>query len=104
MSVADSQRAHVPAQRADMTMTTVVLGFFSVMVAKELRRRHRKWPYLASTLLLTLLVMAPRLPGPGLAQRRPRRAACWASPGRPSSAWPTGQRALRPLLRRRGLR
>ncbi len=43
---------------APMTFATVVLGFFSVMVAKELRRRHRRWPYLASTLLLTLLAMA----------------------------------------------
>jgi hypothetical protein len=43
---------------APMTLTTVVIGFFTVMVAKELRRRHRKWPYLVATLLLTLLVMA----------------------------------------------
>jgi undecaprenyl-diphosphatase len=28
------------------------------MVAKELRRHHRKWPYLASGLLLTLLLIA----------------------------------------------
>lgn len=43
---------------APMTLSTVVLGFFAIMVAKELRRRHRKWPYLAATLLLTLLVIA----------------------------------------------
>jgi hypothetical protein len=41
-----------------MTMVTVVLGFFTIMVAKELRRHHRKWPYLAFTLLMTLLFMA----------------------------------------------
>jgi membrane protein DedA with SNARE-associated domain len=41
-----------------MTMTTVVLGFFSIMVAKELRRRSRQWPYLATALLLTLLLLA----------------------------------------------
>jgi len=53
---AGETRTFLPS--APMTLTTVVLGFFSVMVAKELRRRHRKWPYLASTLLLTLLIMA----------------------------------------------
>jgi membrane protein DedA with SNARE-associated domain len=41
-----------------MTMTTVVLGFFSIMVAKELRRRSRQWPYLATALSLTLLLLA----------------------------------------------
>lgn len=41
-----------------MTLATVVLGFFCVMVAKELHRRHRKWPYLASGGLLTLLLIA----------------------------------------------
>lgn len=54
--IADQNFTFLPS--APMTMTTVVLGFFSVMVAKELRRRHRKWPYLASGLLLTLLVIA----------------------------------------------
>lgn len=46
------------APSAALTLSTVVLGFFSVMVAKELRRRHRKWPYLASGTLLTLLMTA----------------------------------------------
>jgi membrane protein DedA with SNARE-associated domain len=43
---------------AALTLTTVVLGFFAVMVARELRRNHRKWPYLASSLLLVLLLLA----------------------------------------------
>lgn len=43
---------------APLTLATVVIGFFTVMVAKELRRRHRKWPYLVATVLLTSLVMA----------------------------------------------
>lgn len=43
---------------AQLTLATVVIGFFTVMVAKELRRRHRKWPYLVATVLLTSLVMA----------------------------------------------
>jgi membrane protein DedA with SNARE-associated domain/membrane-associated phospholipid phosphatase len=41
-----------------LTLCTVVLGFFSVMVAGELRERHRKWSYMASALLLTLLLLA----------------------------------------------
>ncbi len=56
LEVAPTSQAYLPS--APMTLATVVIGFFSVMVAKELRRRHRKWTYLASTLLLTLLVIA----------------------------------------------
>ncbi|NIP18252.1 MAG: hypothetical protein GWM87_08930 [Xanthomonadales bacterium] len=43
---------------AALTLATVVLGFFSVMVARELRRRHRKWPYLAASTLLVLLLLS----------------------------------------------
>ncbi len=41
-----------------LTMTSVVLGFFSIMVAKELKRRSRQWVYLASAFLLSLLFLA----------------------------------------------
>lgn len=41
-----------------LTMTTVVLGFFAIMVAKELQRSHRQWPYLVTALLLSLLLLA----------------------------------------------
>jgi membrane protein DedA with SNARE-associated domain len=41
-----------------MSLATVVLAFFAIMVARELRRRHRQWPYLAAALILTLLVLA----------------------------------------------
>jgi hypothetical protein len=41
-----------------MTLATVVVGFFAVMVARELRRRARKWPYFIGTLLLTLLLVS----------------------------------------------
>lgn len=51
-----AEQVYLPS--APMTMVTVVLGFFSIMVAKELKRHHRKWPYLAFTLLLTLLLIA----------------------------------------------
>lgn len=47
---------YVPS--AALTLSTVVLGFFSVMVAREIKESHRKWPYLASALLLTLLALA----------------------------------------------
>jgi len=43
---------------AAMTLATVVLGFYAVMIAGELRRRKRKWPYVITGLLLTVLVLA----------------------------------------------
>ncbi len=52
------ENEHVYIPSAHLTLATVVLGFFSVMVAKELKRQHRKWPYLAATVLLTLLLFA----------------------------------------------
>jgi len=36
----------------------VVLTFFAVMEATELRRKHRQWPYLAAALILLLLGMS----------------------------------------------
>ncbi|NND45862.1 MAG: phosphatase PAP2 family protein [Xanthomonadales bacterium] len=47
---------YVPS--AALTLSTVVFGFFSVMVAREIKEKHRKWPYLASALVLTLLALA----------------------------------------------
>ena len=41
-----------------LSLTTVVLGFFTIMVAKEIRRSHRHWPYLVAGSLLILLFMA----------------------------------------------
>ena len=41
-----------------LAFTTVVTGFFAVMVARELPRRSRKWPYLASALMVSLLGFA----------------------------------------------
>jgi hypothetical protein len=43
---------------AALTLSTVVLGFFSVMLAGEVREQHRKWSYMATALLLTLLLLA----------------------------------------------
>ncbi len=47
---------HVPS--AALTLATVVLGYFAVMVAREIKRRKRKWPYVIIGLLLSLLVLA----------------------------------------------
>jgi membrane protein DedA with SNARE-associated domain/membrane-associated phospholipid phosphatase len=47
---------HVPS--AALTLATVVLCFFAVMVAREIKRRQRKWPYVIIGLLLSLLVLA----------------------------------------------
>jgi membrane protein DedA with SNARE-associated domain/membrane-associated phospholipid phosphatase len=41
-----------------LTLCTVVLGFFSVMVAGEIAEKQRKWSYMVSALLLTLLLLA----------------------------------------------
>jgi len=43
---------------AALTLVTVVLGYFAVMVAREIARRKRKWPYVIVGLLLSLLVLA----------------------------------------------
>lgn len=43
---------------AAMSLTTVVLTFFAVMEASELKRKHRQWPYLAAALILLLLGMS----------------------------------------------
>lgn len=38
-----------------ITMATIVLGFFALMIARELPGRRRVWPYLLGGLLVTLL-------------------------------------------------
>ena len=43
---------------AALTLATVILGYFAVMIARELKRRRRKWPYMAAGLLLVLLLLA----------------------------------------------
>jgi len=43
---------------AALTLATVVLGYFAVMIARELKRRKRKWPYVITGLLLSLLVLS----------------------------------------------
>lgn len=41
-----------------MSLTTVVFCFFAVLIAGEVRRKHRQWPYLAAGLILMLLLLA----------------------------------------------
>jgi len=41
-----------------VTMTTVVLGFFAVLIARELPGRRRVWPYLLAGVLTTLVGIA----------------------------------------------
>ena len=47
-----------PGPSPAMALTTVVLSFFAVMVAREFKRNHRQWPYLASGLMLAMLFVA----------------------------------------------
>jgi membrane protein DedA with SNARE-associated domain len=47
-----------PGPSSAMGLATVVLCFFAVMVAREFKRNHRQWPYLAAGLLLVLLLVA----------------------------------------------
>ena len=58
---------------AAMNLITVVLTFFAVMEAGELRRRYRQWPYIAAALLLILLTLSRTLPGYGVVERRTDR-------------------------------
>ena len=41
-----------------LVVSTVLFSFFAVMIAREVRRRRRQWPYLAAGLVLTLLILA----------------------------------------------
>lgn len=43
---------------AALTLATVVLGYFAVMTARELKRRKRKWPYVITGLLLSLMLLS----------------------------------------------
>lgn len=43
---------------AAMSLVTVTLTFFAVMEARELKRKHRQWPYLVAALLVVLLALA----------------------------------------------
>ncbi|MGA9574029.1 MAG: VTT domain-containing protein [Lysobacterales bacterium] len=56
VSEAEMKALHVPS--AALTLATVVLGYFAVMVAREIKRRKRKWPYVIVGLLLSLQVLA----------------------------------------------
>ena len=48
----------IPGPSSAMSLATVVLCFFAVMVAREFKRQHRQWPYLVAGLLLVMLFVA----------------------------------------------
>lgn len=48
----------VPGPSSAMSLATVVLTFFALLVAREIKRNHRQWPYLAAGLTLTMLCVA----------------------------------------------
>lgn len=43
---------------ATVTMTTIVFGFFAVLIARELPGRNRVWPYLLGAVVVTVLGFA----------------------------------------------
>jgi membrane protein DedA with SNARE-associated domain len=43
---------------SEMSLITVMFVFFAVMIARETRRKHRQWPYLAAALIIILLALA----------------------------------------------
>ena len=53
---AGANSPHDPS--AALTLATVVLGYFAVMIAREIKRRKRKWPYVITGLLLSLLLLS----------------------------------------------
>lgn len=56
LQIAGMDQFYVPSSA--LTLCTVVLGFFTVMLAREIKETHQKWPYLAAALLLTLLALS----------------------------------------------
>lgn len=62
MSMVVLQPAYMPSlgevPHRSFALTTVVFGFFAVMLAKDLTPRRRKWPYLIASTLLTLVGFA----------------------------------------------
>lgn len=55
---AEGQPTLAEVPHRGFVLTTVVLGFFAVMLAKDLSARHRKWPYLLTSALLALIGFA----------------------------------------------
>ena len=53
---AGANTPHDPS--AALTLATVVFGYFAVMVARELQRRKRKWPYVITGLLLVSMILS----------------------------------------------
>jgi len=56
--VVELPQVAVRSPSSAMSLTTVVLMFFAVMVAREVKRKYRQWPYLAAALMLTAVAIA----------------------------------------------
>ena len=48
----------VSAPSGDLVLATTALGFFAVMEAADLKRNHRRWPYILASLAILLLATA----------------------------------------------
>ena len=55
---AEGQPSLAEVPHRGFVVVTVVLGFFAVMLAKDLSARRRKWPYLLTSALLALIGFA----------------------------------------------
>jgi len=56
--VIELPREAVLSPSSAISLSTVVFVFFAVMIAREVKRKHRQWPYLAAALILTILTLA----------------------------------------------
>jgi membrane-associated phospholipid phosphatase len=50
--------ANVPAPSAAVVLATICYGFFAVLVAPDLQRINRRWPYVAAVTAVALLAIA----------------------------------------------
>ena len=57
-SFSNSPGATLPMPSAAIVLATICYGFFAVMVAPDLRRVHRRWPYVAAAVSIALLCIA----------------------------------------------
>ena len=58
LSSAEGQPTLAEVPNRAFVLSTVVLGFFAVVLAKDLGARRRKWPYLATSAMLALIGFA----------------------------------------------
>ncbi len=54
----DTQGASLPTPSAAIVLSTICYGFFAVLVAPDLHRIHRRWPYVAAAASIAMLAIA----------------------------------------------